>query len=153
MTEVEDRTCIVDIETLTFRPASGGWLQTARRGRRFIPGNIRMKQWTGNVKDTDLDSERGDAVITINNSPYNEWLAAQGLLCLSDDQPKEGDIRNLHADSKKDKNSDDNKDQVKDDLTKEKSNDSTDETENSDLTNQEEDNLKKDDSTEKKDNN
>ena len=77
-------------------------------------------------------------------------MAAQGLLCLSDDQPKEGYICNLHADSKKDKNSDDNKDQVKDDLTKEKSNDSTDEIENSDLTNQEEDNLKKDDSMEKK---
>ena len=150
MTEVEDRTCVIDIETLTFRPASGGWLQMARRGRRFIPRNIRMKQWTGKVKDTDLDSERGDADITIDNSPYNEWLAAQGLLCLSDDQPKEGDICNLHADSKKDKNSDDNKDQVKDDLTKEKSNDSTDEIENSDLTNQEEDNLKKDDSMEKK---
>ena len=66
------------------------------------------------------------------------------------DQPKEGYICKLHADSKKDKNSDDNKDQVKDDLTKEKSNDSTDEIENSDFTNQEEDNLKKDDSTEKK---
>ena len=77
---------VVDIETLTFRPASGGRLQTARRGRTFIPGNIRMKQWTGKVKDTDLDSERGDADITIDNSPYNEWLAAQGLLCLSEDK-------------------------------------------------------------------
>ena len=101
------------------------------------------------MKDTDLDSERGNVDITIDNSSYNEWLAAQGLLCLSDDQPKEGDICNLHADSKKDKNSDDTKDQVEDDLTKEKSNDSTDEIENSDLTNQEEDNLKKDDSMEK----
>ena len=152
MTEVEDRTCVVDIETLSFRPASGGRLQTARRGRRFIPGNIRMKQWTGKVKDTDLDSERGDADITIDNSPYNEWLAAQGLLCLSDDQPEEGYISKLHADSKKDKNSDDIKDPIKDDLTKEKSNDSTDEIENSDLTNQEEDILKKDDSMEKKTN-
>ena len=62
-------------------------------------------------------------------------------------------ICNLHADPKKDKNSDDNKDQVKDDLTKEKSNDSTDEIENNDFTNQEEDNLKIDDSTEKKGNN
>ena len=49
-----------------------------------------MKQWTGKVKDTDLDSERGDADITTDNGPFNEWLAAQGLLCLSDDQPKEG---------------------------------------------------------------
>ena len=57
-------------------------------------------------------------------------------------------ILNLY--SKKDKNSDDNKDQVKDDLIKEKSNDSTDEIENSDFTNQEEDNLKKDDLMEKK---
>ena len=57
MTEVEDRTCVVDIETLTFRPASCGQLQMARRGRRFILGNIRMKQWTGKVKDTDLDSD------------------------------------------------------------------------------------------------
>ena len=103
-----------------------------------------MKQWTGKVKDTDLDSERGDADITIGNSPYNDWLAAQGLLCLSNDQPKEDYTCNLHADSKKDKNSDDNKDQVKDDLTKEKSNDSKDEIENSDFTNQDEDNLKKD---------
>ena len=150
MTEVEDRTCVIDIETLTFRPASGGWLQMARRGRRFIPGNIRIKQLTGKVKHTDLDSERGDADITIDNSPYNEWLAAQGLLCLYDNQPKEGYICNLHADFKKDKNSDDNKDQVKNDLTKEKTNDSTDEIENSDFTNQEEDNIKKDDSMEKR---
>ena len=104
MTEVEHRTCVIDIETLTFRPASGGWLQMARRGRRFIPGNIGMKQWTQKVKDTDLDSEKGDADITIDNSLYNEWLAAQGILCLSDDQSKEGYICNLHADSKKDKN-------------------------------------------------
>ena len=113
MTEIEDSKCVVDIQTLSFRPTSGEWLQMARRGKRFIPGNIRRRQWTGKVKDTELDSERGDVDITIDNSPYNEWLAVQGLLNLSEDQSKEGDICNLHGDSNKDKEkSDANEDDV-----------------------------------------
>ena len=148
---------------ITFKPAHGEWLQTARRGKRFIPGNLTRGQWTGKVKDTELNTERGDADITIDNNPYNEWLAAQGLLNLCQDQPKEGDIHNLHGDSKKEKGkSDDNKDnedvtnKQNVDLTKEnskgeKSIDNTDEIENcNDFINQEKANLNKDDSMEKK---
>ena len=50
MPEIDDRQCVVDIETLTFKPAHGEWLQMARRGKRFIPGNLRRSQWTGKVR-------------------------------------------------------------------------------------------------------
>ena len=33
----------------------------------------------------------------------NEWMAVQGLLNLSEDPPKQGDIHKLHEDSKKKK--------------------------------------------------
>ena len=45
-------------------------------------------------------SAKGDADNEIDDSPYNGLLAAQSLVHLSEDQPKEGDIHNLHADSK-----------------------------------------------------
>ena len=115
------------------------------------------------MKDTELNTERGDADITIDKSPYTEWLAAQGLLNLCQDQPKEGDIRNLHGDSNKDKGkSDDNKDnedvtnKQNVDLTKEKSKreksiDNTDEIENcDDFINQEKANSNIDDSMERR---
>ena len=47
--------------------------------------------------------DRNDADIEIDETPHNEWLAAQGLLNLSEDQPKQGNIRKLHEDSKKKK--------------------------------------------------
>ena len=50
MPEIDNRKCVVDIETLTFKPAHGERLQTARRGKRFIHGNIR-RQLTGKVKE------------------------------------------------------------------------------------------------------
>ena len=91
--EICDKKLVVDIETLSFRPAAGQRLQTARRGKKFIPGNVAIC-WTGRV------SAKGDAVNEIDDSLYNELLAAQSLVHLSKDQPKEGDICNLHADSK-----------------------------------------------------
>ena len=93
-----DKQCVVDIETLSFRPASGQWLQTARRGKKFRPGNFTRKQWTGRAA-----GDRNNADVELDNAPYNEWLAAQGLLNLSEDQPKQGDIRKLREDSKKKK--------------------------------------------------
>ena len=51
------------------------------------------KLWTNRVAPK---GEVCDADVPIDNSPHNEWLAAQGLLNLSDDQPKEGDLCNLH---------------------------------------------------------
>ena len=93
-----EKQCVVDIETLSFRPASGQQLQTARRGKKFTPGNFTRKQWTGRVA-----GNRNDADVELDNTPYNEWLAAQGLLNLSEDQPKQGDIRKLREDSKKKK--------------------------------------------------
>ena len=96
--EIMEKQCVVDIETLSFRPASGQRLQTARRGKKFTPGNFTRKQWTGRV-----GGDRNDADVRLDNTPYNEWLAAQGLLNLSEDQPKQGDIRKLHEDSKKKK--------------------------------------------------
>ena len=150
MPEIDDRQCVVDIETLTFKPAHGEQLQMARRGKRFIPGNLRRSQWTGKVKDTELKTEGGDADITIDNSAYNEWLAAQGLLNLCKDQPKEGYIHNLHSDSKKDKGkSDDHKEDKQNvDLTKEKSKGEK-SIDNTDEINQGKANLNKDDSMEK----
>ena len=96
--EIMEKQCVVDIETLSFRPASGQRLQTARRGKKFTPGNFTRKQWTGRVA-----GDRNDADVELDNTPYNEWLAAQGLLNLSEDQPKQGDIRKLREDSKKKK--------------------------------------------------
>ena len=55
---------------------------------KFIPGNV-ARCWTGRV------SAKGDAVNEIADSPYNELLAAQSLVHLSEDQPKEGDLCNL----------------------------------------------------------
>ena len=94
--EIMEKQCVVDIETLSFRPASGQWLQTPRRGKKFAPGNFTRKQWTGRVA-----GDRNDADIELDNTPYNEWLAAQDLLNLSEDQ--QGDILKLCEDSKKEK--------------------------------------------------
>ena len=96
--EIIEKQCVVDIETLSFRPASGQQLQTARRGKKFTPGNFTRKQWTGRVA-----GDRNDADVELDNTPYNEWLAAQGLLNLSEDQPKQGDICKLREGSKKKK--------------------------------------------------
>ena len=72
----------------------------------FIPGNV-ARCWTGRV------SAKGDVDNEIYDNPYNELLAAQSLVHLSEDQPKKSDIHNLHADSKlkhTNKNSGDKKD-------------------------------------------
>ena len=87
---------IVDIETLSFRPASGQQLQTAQRGKPFKPGNL--CGWDGGrgrtkykPKDSSLDAdnilEKGDDDIIVDEqTTYNEWLAVQGLVRLSEDQ-------------------------------------------------------------------
>ena len=91
---------MVDIETLSFKPVTGERLPTARQGKKFIPGNMPRKQWTGRMAPK---GEVCDADVPIDNSPYNEWLAAQGLLNLSDNLPKEGDIHNLHKKKEEEK--------------------------------------------------
>ena len=77
-------------------------------------------------------------------------MAAQGLLNLCKDQPKEGYIRNLHGDSKKDKGKSDGhkEDKQNVDLTKEKSKGEK-SIDNTDEINQGKANLNKDDSMEK----
>lgn len=99
---------IVDIETLSFRPASGQQLQTARRGKPFKPGNLcgrgggrGVMKYKPTFKDSSLDVdnilEKGDDDIIVDEqTTYNEWLAAQGLVGLSEDQPSKGEIRKLH---------------------------------------------------------
>ena len=135
------------------------WLQTARGGKKFIPGNA-ARCWTGRV------SAKGYEINEIDASPYNELLAAQSLVHLSEDQPKEGDICNLHADSKlKQKSGDKKYDHLKgDDFTneenvmagksevelKDNSSDRKQDNVKSDFTNQENVSVTKDDSEEKK---
>ena len=97
---------VVDIETLSFGPASGQQLQTAQRGKPFKPGNLRG--WDGGrsrtkykPKDSSLDAdnilEKGDDDIIVDEqTTYNEWLAVQGLVGLSEDQLSKGEIHKLH---------------------------------------------------------
>ena len=98
---------VVDIETLSFRPAAGQQLQTARRGKPFKPGNLRgrgggrgVMRYKPTVKDSSLDADnilvKGDDGITVEKTTYNEGLAVQGLVGLSEDQPSEGEICKLH---------------------------------------------------------
>ena len=99
---------VVNIETLSFRPASGQQLQTARRGKPFKPGNLcgwggdrGVTKYKPTFKDSSLDAdnilEKGDDdTIVDEQTTYNEWLAAQGLVGLSEDQPLKGEIRKLH---------------------------------------------------------
>ena len=77
----------------------------ARRGRPFRPGNIhgcgrghgvgRGVPLSENIKSGD-NIKGDDEVITEETTTYNEWCAAQGLVDLSSDQQKEGDICKLH---------------------------------------------------------
>ena len=99
---------VVDIETLSFQPASGQQLQTAQRGKPFKPGNLRgwgggrgVMKYKPTFKDSSLDAdnilEKGDDDIIVDEqTAYNEWLAAQGLVGLSEDQPLKGKICKLH---------------------------------------------------------
>ena len=108
-----EKELVVDVETLTFRPAEGR-LQTARRGRPFMPGNLHghhrggglgggvavgtSSESIGTILEITVDdnTKGDDAVKTDDSTNYNEWLAAQRLVGLSLDRPKEGDIRKLH---------------------------------------------------------
>ena len=107
-----EKELVVDVETLSFRPADGR-LQTARRGRPWVPGNLRGHHRGGgrglgykrsqNIESDDVisvddeGSGKGDDEIeTDDKTSYNEWLAAQGLVKLCADQPKQGDIHKLH---------------------------------------------------------
>ena len=99
---------VVDIETLSFRPAAGQHLQTARRGKPFKPGNLHglgggrgVMKYKPTVKESSLDADNiivkgDDDIIVDEKTTYNEWLAAQGLVELSEDQPSEGEIHKLH---------------------------------------------------------
>ena len=56
---------VVDIETLSFRPASGQQLQTAQRGKHFKPGNLRgwgrdrgVTKYKPTFKDSSLDADK-----------------------------------------------------------------------------------------------
>ena len=107
-----EKELVVDVETLSFRPADGR-LQTARRGRSFVPGNLHGCCRGGgrglgykrsqNIESDDVisvddeSSGKGDDEIeTDDKTSYNEWLAAQGLVKLCADQLKQGDIRKLY---------------------------------------------------------
>ena len=99
---------VVDIETLSFQPASSQQLQTAQRGKPFKPGNLcgwgggrGVMKYKPTFKDSSLDAdnilEKGDDdIIFDEQTTYNEWLAAQGLVGLSEDQPSKGEICKLH---------------------------------------------------------
>ena len=103
---------VVNVETLTFRPVDGSRLQTARRGRPFTPGNLRgggrakgigrgvlqneaafKDKISVDTDDSEKDLIDDDNIVTDQSTSYNEWLAAQGLIGLSGEQPAHGDIR------------------------------------------------------------
>ena len=46
--------------------------------------------------DNEKDLIGDDNIVTDESTSYNEWLAAQGLVGLSGEQPAHGDIRKLH---------------------------------------------------------
>ena len=83
---------VVDIETLSFRPAAGQHLQTARRGKPFKPGTLHgqggsrgVMKYKPTVKDSSLDADNilvkgDDDIIVDEKTTYNEWLAPQGLV-------------------------------------------------------------------------
>ena len=63
------------------------------------------KRYEGAVQDqsyVDVDESKEDVIgdddiLTDESTLYNEWLAAQGLVGLSEDQPSHGDIRKFHT--------------------------------------------------------
>ena len=60
-----------------------------------------MTKYKPTVKDSSLDADNilvkgDDDVIVDEKTTYNEWLAVQGLVRLSEDQPSEGEICKLH---------------------------------------------------------
>ena len=60
-----------------------------------------MTKYKPTVKDSSLDADntlvKGDYDIILDEkTTYNEWLAMQGLVGLSEDQPSEGEIHKLH---------------------------------------------------------
>ena len=106
---------VVNVETLTFRPGDGSRLQTARRGRPFTPQNLRgrgrakgigrdvlqneaafMDKISVDTDDSEKDVIGDDNIVTDESTSYNEWLAVQGLVGLSGEQPAHGDIHELH---------------------------------------------------------
>ena len=99
-------TCAVSMEQLTLRPASKK-CPTACRGQPFKPYNApsqkRMvhkieesdaeKKAVVNVTGIKIDEENsmeceGDAKIQLASGSYNEWLAGQGLLMLSETEDR-----------------------------------------------------------------
>ena len=66
------------------------------------------------VKDSSLDADNtlvkgDDDIILDEKTTYNEWLAAQGLVRLSEDQPSEGEICKLHDKGNKSESGHENK--------------------------------------------
>ena len=62
------------------------------------------------VKNSSLDADNtlvkgDDDIIVDEKTTYNEWLAVQGLVRLSEDQLLEGEIRKLHNKGNKSKSS------------------------------------------------
>ena len=115
---------VVDIEVLSFRPAAGQQLQTAGRGKPFKPGNLGgqgggrgVTKYKHTVKDSSLDADNtlvkgDDDIILDEKTTYNEWLAAQGLVRLSEDQPSKGEIHKLHNKGNKSESEHENKKEV-----------------------------------------
>ena len=87
--KTSEKELVVDVETLSFRPADGR-LQTARRGRPWVPGNLRGHHRGGGrglgykcsqniasdvISVDDEGSGKGDDEIeTDNQTSYNECI-------------------------------------------------------------------------------
>ena len=48
------------------------------------------------VADVKPDIIGDDKIVTDDTTTHNEWIAAQGLVSLSDDQPSHGSIHKIH---------------------------------------------------------
>ena len=56
----------------------------------------REGQISVDTDDSEKDLIGDDNIVTNESTSYNEWLAAQGLVGLSGEQPAHGDIHKLH---------------------------------------------------------
>ena len=117
---------VVDVETLSFRPPGDQKLQTARRGKPFKLGNLcgwgggrGVTKYKPTVQDRSLDEDdktlvKGDDDIIIDEkTTYNEWLAAQGLVSLTEDQLLQGEICKFYDKGNKSETEHENENEAK----------------------------------------
>ena len=80
---------------------------------------VGVTKYKPTVKDSSLDEDdktlvKGDDGIIIDEKiTYNEWLAAQGLVGLSEDQPLQGEICKLHDKGNKSETEHENENEAK----------------------------------------